>query len=148
MEIADIHEVADIADIAEVDEDCPICGIELNKEYTHKLPCNHEFHYECLLKSFKMTKGNIKKHHYCPYCRKAYTLLPIVNGLKKIEPGIHVHRKDYYMDIGLGTIYNAKLVNLKNEPCKAALKKGKRKGQLCGKHCKLGYEFCGTHNKI
>jgi len=39
-------------------------------------------------------------------------------------------------------------IHLKNKPCRGILKKGKRKGQECGKNCKLGYEYCGTHLKF
>ena len=32
---------------------CSICGEKLDEGYAHKLKCGHEFHYECLLLSFK-----------------------------------------------------------------------------------------------
>ena len=41
---------------------CCICGDSLDEAYTHKLKCNHVFHYECLLLSFKAMKNTS-----CPY---------------------------------------------------------------------------------
>tara|TARA_Y100000389_G_scaffold106878_1_gene103859 strand:- start:1343 stop:1882 length:540 start_codon:yes stop_codon:yes gene_type:complete len=132
--------------------DCAICGVPLNKEFTHKLKCGHIFHYECLLKSFKTKSKKYsnysKQNNFCPYCRTPHNSLPIVNGLKKIDIGIHIKPNDFYQDKGLGIIYNINLINLKNEPCKAILMKGKRKGEICGKYCKLGSYYCGAHKKF
>ena len=63
-----------------MDLTCSICGDPLNKLFSHKLGCGHEFHYECLQKSFICMKNN-----NCPYCRSGNNLLPLVNGLKKIK---------------------------------------------------------------
>ena len=63
-------------------EDCSICGLDINEKYKVKLSCGHIFHYECLLKTFLyLKKSNIYNHKYvnsCPYCRKKCGLLPIV----------------------------------------------------------------------
>ena len=59
---------------------CSICGENKDTQYVHKLKCGHEFHYNCLFLSFKGIKNN-----NCPYCRSPNNLLPLVNGLKKIE---------------------------------------------------------------
>ena len=133
--------------------DCAICGLSLSDGYVHKLDCGHEFHYECLLKSFKSkTHGNYsyykKSNNNCPYCRSPNNILPIVNGLKKIEVGIHIKVNDFYKNKGLGTVYNNKLINLQNVTCKAILKKGKRVGETCGKSCKLGSYYCGSHKNF
>ena len=37
-----------------MEEDCPICGEELSLKYIYELDCKHKFHYECLLKKFKI----------------------------------------------------------------------------------------------
>ena len=128
-------------------EDCSICGVELTNEFCHKLPCGHIFHYECLLKTLINTRKSNHKSNYCPYCRKPFTFLPIINGLKKITLGVHISHQDYYNNKGLNTIYSHNLNYLQNKPCKAILKKGNRQGELCGKKCKLGQEYCGTHLK-
>lgn len=129
--------------------ECAICGLSLSDGYVHKLECGHEFHYECLLKSFKSKTSNYsyykKNNNNCPYCRSSNNILPIINGLKKIEVGIHIKVNDFYKNKGLGTVYNNKLINLQNVPCKAILKKGKRAGETCGKCCKLGSYYCGSH---
>jgi hypothetical protein len=126
--------------------ECPICGIDINSEYYIKLDCGHEFHYECLLKSLKNTTK--RKHINCPYCRKECNYLPIVNGLKKIELGIHINYQDYYKKKGLNVLYDSNLNYLKSEPCKALITRGKRKGQVCGKYCKIGSYYCGGHKKF
>ena len=101
---------------------CSICGDSLKTCYSHKLSCNHSFHYECLQKSFKYTGNN------CPYCRSTNHLLPLVNGIKKINHHIHEYNPDY--------------VNVK---CKTLLKSGKNAGSECGNFCKIGYFTCTRH---
>ena len=60
---------------------CSICAEPLSSQYSHKLKCGHEFHYQCLFLTFKNMKTN-----RCPYCRSQFNLLPLVNGIKKIYP--------------------------------------------------------------
>lgn len=116
--------------------DCAICGLDLNEKFQIKLSCNHIFHYECLLKTFTQ---NIKYESYsnnyknkCPYCRSKVGVLPVVNGLKSVQLDIHY-----------------KIYDKKPEPicipCKAILKKGKNKNNPCNKKCQLGLEYCGLH---
>ena len=109
---------------------CSICGEE-NDEYVHMLKCNHSFHYQCLFLSFKHMKNN-----NCPYCRGGNNLLPILNGLKKIHPGIH----DFNCDNNL-------LNNYSIQKCSHILERGKNKGSQCSKNCKLGYDYCQYHYK-
>jgi len=118
------------------DDDCSICGLNLKDKYQYKLPCNHPFHYECLLKTFTPTKQYQINH--CPYCRVKCGYLPIVNGLKKITIGVHGTSSE---------LFAPGKSEIKNEPCKAILQKGKNKGNICNKHCLLGFEYCGLHKK-
>ena len=111
-------------------EECPICGDDLNSKYVHELECGHKFHYECLFKSLKFQNKNI-----CPTCRKPFNLLPIVNGLKKLEYKIHYDNT------------NKDLIKLDNIKCNHILTKGKNKGKKCNKNCKLGYFTCTAHTK-
>lgn len=109
---------------------CAICGEDYSKDIKHVLKCNHSFHYSCLFQTFKNLKIND-----CPYCRNSGNKLPLVNGIKKINPNIHdIHGLNYITDY-------------KNIPCKAILKKGKNKGNECGCFCKLGYDYCSRHIK-
>ena len=108
-----------------MEEICSICGDDLCKHYAHKLSCNHIYHYECLMKSFKGAKNNS-----CPYCRSGNNLLPLVNGLKKIDHNLH--------DTSNATTFE-------NIMCKTILKTGKNKGNVCKKGCKLGYFTCLRH---
>ena len=122
-------------------EECSICGLDINEKYCYKLYCNHTFHYECLLKTFLSSKKITYKHNnHCPYCREKCEYLPVVNGLKKLEVGIHVKNKEDLSD-------ENGLPKNKNEPCKAILQRGKNKGNQCNKKCLLGYEYCGLHKK-
>ena len=70
------------------------------------------------------------KTNRCPYCRSSGNYLPVVNGLKKVDPKIHINDK-----------------NFKNEMCGAILTRGPNKGKTCGKNCQLGFQFCKTHLK-
>lgn len=106
---------------------CSICGDKLDEKYKHKLKCEHTFHYECLLLSFKAMKNTS-----CPYCRKSNNLLPLVNGLKKIHNGIH--------DMDGWETYE-------NKKCLHILEKGKNSGKQCSRYCHVGMDYCLIHNK-
>ena len=108
---------------------CDICGDLKSNGFIQKLDCGHEFHYECILKCFKDSFSNS-----CPICRQVQYRLPIVNGLKKHEYGIHFGGND--------------IVKINNMKCKHILKTGKNKGKECQKNCKLGYNVCGNHLKF
>jgi len=114
---------------------CSICGENLEKEYSIKLKCNHEFHYQCIFLTFK----NIKNLD-CPYCRNESNYLPIINGLKKLIVGIHGKKIEDFTDEN-GFSKN------KSEGCNAILKRGKNKGNECNRNCKLGYYQCRIHCK-
>ena len=106
---------------------CSICGDLLEDAYTHELKCGHIFHYECLMLSFKAIKNTS-----CPYCRGVNNLLPLVNGLKKLQQGIHV------MDGW--ELYE-------NKKCAHFLERGKNKGKQCSRNCHIGMDCCLIHNK-
>ena len=110
---------------------CSICGEE-NDDVFHTLKCNHTFHYNCLLLSFKNMKTNC-----CPYCRSSKNKLPIVNGLKKIIPTIHSIDSNKFDSVGGYSV----------KKCEHILTRGKNKGDHCSKNCKLGYSYCTMHYK-
>lgn len=118
----------------EEEEDCAICGIPLNEKYTHNLSCNHKFHYECLLKTFT-TKPKYEKKR-CPYCKTKCDYLPLVNGIKK--PIINVH---------YNTVNELNNLEISDIKCNHILSRGKRKGEDCGKNCKIGFTVCQSHFK-
>jgi len=109
-------------------EECSICGENLENEYTITLKCKHIYHYQCIFLSFKNTYENS-----CPLCRQIGNKLPLINGIKKIYPFIHDIKEDEIYD---------------NKPCNAILKRGKNKGNECKKNCKLGYDKCKAHLKM
>jgi len=104
---------------------CSICAEKLDDAFTHTLNCNHVFHYECLMLSFKHIKNT-----FCPICRSPNNLLPLVNGLKKIHNGIH-DMKDW-------EVYE-------NKKCLHILHSGKNKGKQCSRFCKIGMNYCLIH---
>ena len=101
-------------------EECSICGLDLDDKYTHRLKCNHVFHYECLVKTFMSQPNKFGKNtgNTCPYCRVKVDYMPVVNGLKKMTVGVHCQR---IQDVHV----------LENTPCKFTLKRGKNKGNTC-----------------
>lgn len=122
------------------EEDCGICGLGLSEKISYKLNCKHVFHYECLMKSFNNTSYNKKCSNICPYCRKNSEYLPLINGLKKIIPGVHCNISSYEID-SLKTELKEKY----SHKCGFTLSRGKNKGELCGKTCILGYGYCRPH---
>jgi hypothetical protein len=106
---------------------CIICGEDINCKYSLSLDCNckSKYHYECIQNTFKHDDNN-----KCPYCAKPYLKLPLVNGIKKIDPSIHIIDENNTFE---------------NIQCQTILKSGKNKGNKCGKNCKLGYETCQRH---
>ena len=112
------------------DELCMICGDKLSDKDIQKLDCGHEYHYECILKSFIHSKDY---ENTCPYCRQVQDILPTVNGLKKLNIGIHYNKYEN--------------IDYQNIPCKYILKSGKNKGNECNKNCKIGFNVCGRHYK-
>ena len=124
------------------EEDCGVCGLELNDKFSYTLDCGHKFHYECLMKSFNSIPYTInsKKNNQCPYCRKHSEYLPLVNGLKKVIPGVHCKILGHEIDDK-----KKLLKNNYDQKCGYALTRGKNKGEACGKNCMLGYGYCKTH---
>ena len=108
--------------------DCIICGEKLNKKYSIKMKCscNSEYHYECIFATLKN-----EKYNKCPYCQTPHLMLPLVNGIKRIDT--KVHKIDG---------------NFESVKCQTVLKSGKNKGNKCDKNCKLGYYTCMRHFKI
>lgn len=122
------------------EEDCGICGLEINDKFSYTLDCGHAFHYECLMKTFNSVSYNKKCSNICPYCRKHSEYLPLVNGLKKVVPGVHCNILGHEIE------YKNKLLKEKySQKCGYTITKGKNKGNACGKNCMLGYGYCKTH---
>ena len=122
-------------------EECGICGLDINDKFPYTLNCEHKFHYECLMKTFQNTpKYKNKDLNYCPYCRKKSEFLPLVNGLKKVIPGVHTYSMS-------NEIIDKKqeLNDNFNVKCQHILTRGKNKGNTCGKNCVLGYTLCKAH---
>ena len=95
-----------------------------------KTNCNHYYHLECLLASFKANKKSHNNVKECPYCRSATGYIPKTDT----NPIYKIHKEADY-----SSIYSIRR-------CTALLKSGKRKGLVCG--CIVRNEnntYCGKH---
>lgn len=110
---------------------CEICSEDNNTKLVYKLPCGHSFHYECIQKSFQYDRTRTNQ---CPACRNPSGLIPLVNGISCLIPGIH-----YY-----GQIIPEYSVTM----CQSILKSGKRKGEECNCKPMLGFTVCKRHHQI
>jgi len=108
---------------------CIICGEDLKSKFSISLDCNCKslFHYECIQSTLLYDKYN-----KCPYCAKSQMKIPIVNGIKRINPKVHIIDENNPFE---------------NKMCQCILKSGKNKGEMCNKNCKLGYNTCARHLK-
>lgn len=121
------------------DECCLIDGQPLQIQNHMELQCSHKFNYLSIFNELKIQRkyNNLevqKLNSYqikCPYCRN-------------IHNGILPYNKDIVCDKIRGINWPPSKV-LKIKKCKAILKSGKRKGELCAKPCI--YDYCKMHKK-
>lgn len=104
---------------------CLISNEMIHKQDGIQLQCGHFFRYHCLFqeylvnKSFRTTSKSVK----CPYCRRTQNgILPYKTGYEKIE----------------GLNYPESRA-MKTQKCEFILKRGKRKGEICGKYSNTQY---------
>jgi hypothetical protein len=124
---------------------CSICGCNFVND-GHKLPCNHIFHYDCLLKFLQINITNTNKTNECPYCRQKFDYLPLLPGIKPIK---FIHSE-----------YKTKQINeivaddgIKNEipdykRCNSIYLSGKNKGKRCNNqavHFLNNQKYCRHH---
>tara|TARA_A100001015_G_scaffold299925_1_gene384638 strand:+ start:803 stop:1294 length:492 start_codon:yes stop_codon:yes gene_type:complete len=107
---------------------CGICGENYSKSSLYKLPCNHEFHYDCLIKTFQYSST---KYNSCPYCRAKVGYLSVPEGRTPIK-----------------YINSPTLLKSEGYKCKAILKSGNRCGQECGSNVFPSYNLCKRHLKL
>ena len=117
---------------------CLISGNKLEENHV-TLNCGHKFNFHNIYNEVIKQKcqnnynetQHLKKYQIkCPYCRSVQNhLLPQVEGYAIIK----------YVNAPL------KYIMMPNK-CKAILKSGKRKGEMCGKSCYGNY--CSFHKKI
>ena len=115
-------------DTTKVEEICGICGDDYSDvNIKYDLKCNHSFHYDCLVHSFKSCN---KRSNSCPYCRHKEGLLDLPEGRTPIK----------FINKMPSTLTNV-------FKCKAILKSGPRKNNECGCSVVLSYTFCKRHLK-
>jgi hypothetical protein len=117
---------------------CSICGC--NSGSKHILPCNHYFHYDCLLKYLQSEPKNASSTNDCPYCRQSFGYLPLEPGMKPIK---YIH-----LEYKRNTKTNNNINNQKQENlCAGYYLSGKNKGNNCLNYSILGSTYCRFHNK-
>ena len=132
---------------------CDICLDKYTDEDSYQLPCNHTYHYDCIVSSFSY----IKSGRTCPYCRTVCGLLPILGECTPVI-GVHIHNKlccteknknNFLCNKPLIKLTNKCLFHLTNERCCALYKTGKNKGKQCTAFVKKTdtTNYCGRHNK-
>lgn len=106
---------------------CSICGSDiLENEQDHILPCNHKFHYDCLLKFLKFDLS-YPRCNKCPYCRQEFLYLPLLEGMKPIK-SIH---KEYNEKVKLFKFNNHFQYEKELIKCKGIYLSGKQRGLEC-----------------
>jgi hypothetical protein len=116
---------------------CSICGCSQGDK--HILPCNHFFHYECLLKYLQSEPKNITTSNDCPYCRIPFGYLPLLLGMKPIK---FIHSEYTFNKNKLN-----KSSRIQKELCNGYYLSGKNKGEKCMNYCILDHKYCRFHYK-
>lgn len=135
--------------MSKLNDTCPICYDKLDTT-SITLKCNHTFHYNCILNSFKssITK-NTKSYKWrkCPYCREECGYLPLRNN---IYPFKNIHLEHYEIEQCLFRhefdklkIITDKYIN--KSKCNAIIKTGINKGYQCKKNKKKNFNYCHLH---
>ncbi len=79
-----LNDSLDLTDSLNFDILCTICGCYLEKENEHILPCDHKFHYNCLVKFFQFDISH-PRINKCPYCRNIVNYLPLKDGMTPLK---------------------------------------------------------------
>ena len=141
--------------------ECPICYDKIEFRCSNdekidntsiKLDCNHTFHYNCILMTFKTNLINNRKVRRCPFCRKVTSHIPLI---KQMFPLRNIHKeyeviKDFLHSHDFQSIYVlAKEYNfLDKSKCHAIVTTGNNRGSQCKKNkSKDGSVFCYLHKK-
>ena len=99
----------DIIDESEIDDYCHICK-EKHNNNSCKLPCGHNYHYNCLRDSLKKSAD---KTYACPLCKQNYGTLSLVRNNKLFPKEKKIRKKDVKVEISL-----CKGITKKGLPCK------------------------------
>ena len=132
-------------------ETCPICYDELDST-SITLKCNHKFHYNCILNSFKslITKNRhiiTNKSRKCPYCRDDGGYLPLRDNIYPFK-GIHIEHREIEDCLYINDFDKLKIITDKyidKSKCNAIIKTGINKGYQCKKNKKKQLDYCYLH---
>ena len=125
--------------MSEEEQNCNICGDDVNINHKIILRCKHSYHYTCLvdaLKSKLTINGKMKiGDRCCPYCRCRVPLLPYHEQCGNHIPGVH-----RALPVIIPTISpNQVSINVCSGVCK--------NGQPCKFKAKYN-GYCGHHKQI
>lgn len=121
---------------------CSICGCDFS-EMKHTLPCNHCFHYDCILNYLQSEHKNINSTNDCPYCRQSFGYLPLLKGMKPIK---YIH-SEYKKKLKIPNQDQTKIKNKNQDVCDSYYLSGKNKGEKCNNLCINNTKFCRFHSK-
>lgn len=146
---------------------CLITKQEIEKQNCVKLYCGHTFDYYALLKEVYNRKYKVKNDLriaktkiQCPYCRKIqtgilpyreneskylYVNFPLEYAMKTNHCLRYLNKKNDLCGKLCVHEYCTRCQKIKDKPsCNYVMKRGKNKGNNCGKLCKSGTR-CGLH---
>jgi len=127
-------------------EPCYICYQIIEDDELETLSCDHKYHYECIVETFKNNRMNSYKTRQCPYCRVNVKHLPLKVGYLPIKD-IHLE----YNNIRKSKIKIDELENyfikLCPNKCAMFLKSGPNKGKQCSKNPSSNSKYCALHKK-
>lgn len=139
----------------EINDVCPICYDNSDDDMV-TLICNHTFHYDCILNTYKNYKKwkssfyqtpnlSTNKKRTCPYCRGYGGYLYLKPGMIPIE---HIHKeyKKYIEAIANNDIDELKKYLLADK-CFAILKTGINKNKQCSRNKLSSNVYCRIHLK-
>jgi len=137
--------------MSKLNETCPICYDELDST-SITLKCNHTFHYNCILNSFKssITKNSsnlLNKTRKCPYCRNDGGYLPLKDNSYPFK-GIHLEYYEIEQCLLRNDFDKLKIITDKyidKSKCNAIIKTGINKGYQCKKNKKKNLDYCHLH---
>lgn len=130
---------------------CPICLDALDSDDIVTLKCNHKYHYNCILHTYKMKISGNKYNsliRMCPYCRDYGGYLELCPNIFPLK---HIHKEfNKIMDCINNNDFDRleKITEnfINKNKCYAILKSGDNKGNQCSRK-KVDGNYCTIHKK-
>ena len=128
------------------EEPCYICYEMIKEDELMTLICNHKYHYDCIIETFRNNKQNSYKTRQCPYCRMNTNYLPLRMGYLPIRD-IHLEYNNIRKSkIKIEDLESFSII-VNPDKCSMFLKSGPNKGKQCSKNRNDQSIFCTCHKK-